>query len=135
VVVPSEFICGDGAVAGEALNKKLFSYVYQCEGGNGNSASEDGYKYRGHGAIQLTWKKTYQAFDTWLKSKHKDKYKNVVANPKLLDDDKELFVLSAMWFWNTNNLNDLADDGNIDKITSTINTKSEGDDKRENYAN
>ena len=59
VAVPSEYICSTtNPLKGDVLNKKLFSYVYQCEGGNGDSASEDGYKYRGHGAVQLTWKKT-----------------------------------------------------------------------------
>jgi predicted chitinase len=133
VAVPSEFICGGGAVAGEELNKKFFSYVYQCEGGNGNSASGDGYKYRGHGAIQLTWKKAYQNFDTWLKKNHKDKYKDVLSNPNILDDDKELYILSAMWFWDTRKLNKLADGGEIDAITCAINTKCEGGKKREEY--
>ena len=132
VAVPSEFICAS-AVAGEELNKKFFSYVYQCEGGNGNSASGDGYKYRGHGAIQLTWKKTYQAFDTWLKKNHKDQYKDVLSNPNALDDDKDLYILSAMWFWDTNKLNKLADEGKSDEITCVINKKCEGDKKREQY--
>jgi Predicted chitinase len=136
VAVPTEYVCATAnPIKGDALAKKFFSYVYQCEGGNGNSASEDGYKYRGHGAVQLTWKKTYQAFDTWLKTNYKDKYKDVVANPKVIDDDKELFILSAMWFWNTNNLNKLADDDNIKAITLKINSKGEGLKGRENYAN
>ena len=59
----------------------------------------------------------------------------MVANPKVIDDDKELFILSAMWFWNTNNLNKLADDDNIKAITLKINSKGEGLKGRENYAN
>ena len=124
VAVPPEFICGKGGVAaGEALTKRLFSYVYQCESGNGNSASGDGYKYRGHGAIQLTWKKAYRNFDTWLKSNHKDKYKDVLSNPNVLDDDKDLYILSAMWFWDRNDLNKLADYGDTNRITLTVNKK------------
>jgi predicted chitinase len=127
VAVPTEYVCATtNPIKGDALTKKLFSYVYQCEGGNGNSASEDGYKYRGHGAIQLTWKKAYESFDTWLKDNYKEKYKDVVANPKVIDEDKELFILSAMWFWNTNNLNGKADDGKFDEITRAINKSSEG---------
>jgi hypothetical protein len=135
MAVPLEFICGESALKGDALTQKLFNYVYQCEGGNGNSASGDGYKYRGHGAIQLTWRKTYEAFDKWLKANHKDKYKNVVANPSLLDNDKELYVLSAMWFWDINKLNNTADKGNIDEITLKINKGKEGVETRENYTN
>lgn len=35
---------------------------------------------------------------------YKTKYKNVVENPKVIDEDKELFILSAMWFWEANDL-------------------------------
>jgi predicted chitinase len=136
VAVPTDYICAKtNPIKGDALAKKFFSYVYQCEGGNGNSASEEGYKYRGHGAIQLTWKKSYEAFDTWLKNNYKDKYKNVVNDPTLIDSDKELFILSAMWFWNTNSLNGKADEGKFDDITKKINKDSEGKADRLKYLN
>jgi predicted chitinase len=136
VAVPAEFVCGSGnALTGDALTKKFFNYVYQCEGGNGNSASEEGHKYSGHGAIQLTWKKNYEAFDRWLKENYKEKYKNVVANSNLIDTDKELFVLSAMWYWNTNGLNNDADKGDLKSITLKINSGGEGKNTRENYTN
>jgi predicted chitinase len=134
VKVPDEYICGSAnSLKGDALTKKLFSYVYQCEGGNGDNASADGYTYRGHGAIQLTWKKNYEAFDKWLKSNYKDKYKDVVSNPKSIDEDKELFILSAMWFWNTNNLNSKADNGKFDEITKAINSAGHGKAERLKY--
>jgi len=136
VKVPDEYICSSSnSLKGDALTKKLFSYVYQSEGGNGNSLSEDGYKYRGHGAIQLTWKKNYQAFDKWLEANYKDKYKDVMANPKIIDDDKELFVLSAMWFWKTNGINATADDANVKKVTLKINIQGLEWEKREQLYN
>lgn len=33
------------------VGKNLLSYVYCCEGGNGDEVSEDGYKYRGYGIM------------------------------------------------------------------------------------
>ncbi|NDV45666.1 hypothetical protein D0T49_01195 [Paludibacter sp. 221] len=136
VVVPSEYICAtSNSLKGETLTKKLFSYVYQCEGGNGNSDSEDGYKYRGHGAIQLTWKKTYEAFNTWLKNNYNSKYKDIIANPTIIDTDKELFILSAMWFWKENNINNYADNDDANKITLKINNAGEGKKTRNNYKN
>jgi predicted chitinase len=136
VKVPEEYICSStNSLKGDGLTKKLFSYVYQCEGGNGNSASEDGYKYRGHGAIQLTWKKNYESLDRWLKTNCKDEYKDVVTNPKAIDNSKELFILSAMWFWNTNNLNKKADDNKFDDITRIINSASHGKADRLRYVN
>ncbi len=136
VPVPEEYVSSaTNPVKGEDLTKKFLSYVYQCEGGNGNSTTTDGYTYRGHGAIQLTWKKTYQAFDAWLKANYKPKYKDVVANPKAIDEDKELFVLSAMWFWEINDLNKLSDDNNVKSITFKINSGNENLVKREYYVN
>ncbi len=136
VKVPEGYICSStNSLKGDGLTKKLFSYVYQCEGGNGNSASEDGYKYRGHGAIQLTWKKNYESFDRWLKINCKDEYKDVVTNPKAIDNSKELFILSAMWFWNTNNLNKKADANKFDDITRIINSASHGKADRLRYVN
>ena len=136
VEVPLEYVCSkDNYTKGEALTNKLFSYVYQGEGGNGNSGSEDGYKYRGHGAIQLTWKKNYEAFDKWLQNNYNDNYKDVVANPKLIDENKDLFILSAMWFWKSNGLNKLSDKGSFDEITKKINANKEGKVHRLKYLN
>jgi predicted chitinase len=117
--VPTEYVCT--STNKDNVTKKLFSYVYQCEGGNGNSTSLDGFTYRGHGAIQLTWKKTYQAFDTWLKTNYKDIYKDVVANPSVIDSNDTLFILSAMWFWKTNGLNELSQNDDFKNITLKVN--------------
>ena len=127
--VPEDYICA-GTNSGESLTKKFFSYVYQCEGGNGDAASEDGYKFRGHGMIQLTWKKTYALFDTWLNTNHKAVYKDVLENPTLLDKDADIYMLSGMWFWKTNGLNELADNDEFEDITKKINKGKEGEIER-----
>jgi predicted chitinase len=101
------------------------------------------WQQRQRGWLQVSWtrchsanvEKTYQTFDAWLKVNHKDKYKDVIANPNVLDNDKELYVLSAMWFWDTNKLNNIADKGNIDEITLKINNGGEGKKERKNYTN
>jgi len=130
--VPDTFICKK---SGKEQDSLFLSYVYQCEGGNGNSSTGDGYKYRGHGAIQLTWKKTYEAFDTWLQKTYPSVYKDVLSNPSIIDTDEELFILSALWFWNMNKLNEKADDNNFDDITKAINRSSEGKSDRLRYLN
>ena len=90
--------------------KNLLSYVYRCEGGNGNEESEDGYTYRGHGVMQITWKKQYIEFNTWLKKQgFTDNYKNVVSNPDVAFKDTDIDMLSAMWYWDKTNCNVTAD--------------------------
>ena len=71
---------------------KLGNLVYQLGNGNGNEASGDGYKYRGHGYIQLTGKATFAAYS---------KYKNnpsILSNPDLLLSSPYTLD-SALWFF------------------------------------
>ena len=42
--------------------EKIANVVYASRMGNGNTASGDGYRYRGRGLIQLTGKSNYSAF-------------------------------------------------------------------------
>jgi predicted chitinase len=57
-------------------------------------------------------------------------YKDVVANPDLLDSNTDIYMLSAMWFWEVNELNEIADNKEnltdvqiSDDITLKINSK------------
>jgi len=114
-------------------NCPLFDYVYCCgkaDLGNGNHSTEDGYKYRGHGAIQLTWKKTYEKFNTWLKDNYQGKTKDILKIPTLLDTDVEIFMLSALWYWKVNDLNKIVDNKSFEEVTLEINSKGEGSKKR-----
>ena len=80
--------------------EKIANLVYANRMGNGNEASGDGWKYRGRGYIQLTGKNNYMEFD-------KQVPENIIENPDLVATQYPL--LSAAWFWNKNNLNNLAD--------------------------
>jgi putative chitinase len=81
--------------------------------GNGDEASGDGYKYCGRGLIQLTGKSNYVAFADSLE-----------ITPEEASDYLATFegaAQSACWFWETNNLNALADKGDILTMTKKIN--------------
>ena len=107
--IPDKYICSK-ANPKTVSGKNLLSYVYRCEGGNGNEESEDGYTYRGHGVMQITWKKQYIEFNTWLKKQgFTDNYKNVVSNPDVAFKDTDIDMLSAMWYWDKTNCNVTAD--------------------------
>jgi putative chitinase len=81
--------------------------------GNGDEASGDGYKYCGRGLIQLTGKSNYVAFADSLE-----------ITPEEASEYLSTFegaAQSACWFWETNNLNALADKGDILNMTKRIN--------------
>lgn len=109
---PSKFKTVDAS--GYTRNaEKLANYVYADRLGNGDTASGDGWKYRGRGLIQLTGKSNYQRF--------KDASRvDVITHPELLLEPR-FASLSACWFWNQMALNDWADKGNYRVLTKRIN--------------
>jgi putative chitinase len=94
--------------------EKIANVIYASRMGNGNTESGDGWKYRGRGPIQLTGKSNYASFS-------KDMGVDVVTNPDLVSTDKKIALMSAIWFWNKNSLNALADTGDIKAMTKKIN--------------
>jgi putative chitinase len=87
--------------------------VYGGRMGNGPEESGDGYKYCGRGLIQLTGKSNYQAFADSIETP-------VEEIPEFLQTF-EGAVQSACWFWESNNLNQFADRGDIITMTKRIN--------------
>lgn len=78
----------------------IASRIYANRMGNGDEISQEGWKYRGRGFIQLTGKKNYILFNNFVPE-------DVVTNPDIVSDEYPL--LSAGWFWFVNDLNTLAD--------------------------
>jgi putative chitinase len=87
--------------------------VYANRMGNGDEHSGDGYKYCGRGLIQLTGKDNYTWFAESLQISSEDASEYLATF--------EGAVQSACWFWETNNLNQLADAGDILTLTKRIN--------------
>ena len=96
--------------------EKIANYVYANRGGNGNELSGDGWKYRGRGYIQLTLKNNYREFNKIVSD-------NILENPDLVATKYPL--LSAVYFFNKNNLWEICDAGgsekDIQKLTKKIN--------------
>ena len=87
--------------------------VYASRMGNGDESSGDGYRYCGRGLIKLTGKNNYQSFADSLEM-------NVEDVPEYLATF-EGSAQSACWFWESNNLNQWADKGDILTLTKRIN--------------
>jgi putative chitinase len=87
--------------------------VYANRMGNGDEQSGDGYRYCGRGLIQLTGKDNYTFFAGSLGI--------FVEEASEYLQTFEGAAQSACWFWETNNLNVLADKGDIVTMTKRIN--------------
>jgi predicted chitinase len=86
--------------------------------GNRGEASGDGWKFRGRGLIQLTGRSNYKAFAEWVGDER------VVEEPDLVCT--EYAVHSAVFYWDKNNLNRLADKDDVVGLTRRINGGENG---------
>jgi putative chitinase len=91
----------------------IANLVYANRMGNGTVESGDGYRFRGRGLIQLTGRDNYTFFAGSLGI--------TVEEASEYLQTFEGAVQSACWFWETNNLNQWADAGDILTLTKRIN--------------
>ena len=104
----------------------IASKVYANRMGNGDEASQEGYKFCGRGLIQLTGRSNYQAFADSLEMS--------------IDDVPEYLATfegasqSACWYWESQKLNQWADAGDILTLTKRINGGTIGlEDRKKHY--
>lgn len=103
--------------------EKIANRVYANRMGNGDEASGDGWYFRGRGLIQLTGHDNYKLCSDSIKF-------DLMKDPDLLINTAEVSVKAACWFWNKNNLNELADKDDVKTITKRINGGFNGLDDR-----
>ncbi len=119
---PSHF-SHDDAISYARNPERIANHMYANRGGNGDEASGDGWRHRGAGGFQLTFRNNQLAcanyfglslgeVGDWLRT-------------------LEGACLSSGWFWEQNGLNKWADAGDFDGVCDVINqghkTKAEGD--------
>jgi putative chitinase len=93
--------------------EQIANRVYANRMGNGSEDSGDGYRYCGRGLIQVTGCENY----TWFAE-------SIQVTPEEASEYMETFegaAQSACWFWETANLNQWADKGDIVTLTKRIN--------------
>lgn len=116
-VFPRYFGPGKRNAAEYARNpEKIANYVYMDEFRTsklGNTQPGDGWRFRGRGLKQLTGRDNYTRFA-------KD-YDMTAEEAAEWLETKEGALASALWFWNTNKLNAVADTGNVAALTKRIN--------------
>ena len=105
--------------------EKIANRAYGGRMGNGPEESGDGWKFRGKGLIQLTGRDNYQGFA--------DSLQMSVDDAATYLSTFEGCVQSACYFWESHNLNSLADQGNIDQISHIVNGGTLGQDERRHF--
>jgi len=101
------------AKAYEKQQERIANRAYANRMGNGDEASGDGWKFCGRGLIQLTGKSNYSRYAESLEISLDEASEHLTTF--------EGCVQSAAWFWEANNLNQWADNGDIKKMTKIIN--------------
>ncbi|MCB1905889.1 MAG: glycoside hydrolase family 19 protein [Rhodocyclaceae bacterium] len=107
------FKSDDEAAAYARQPERIANRVYANRLGNGAESSGDGWRYRGRGLIQLTGKDNYQAFAEWIGDER------VLSEPDIVSTDYA--VHSAVYFWDRNKLNAIADRDDVVLLTKRIN--------------
>ena len=79
----------------------------------GNIYKGDGERFRGRGLIMVTGRTNYEQVSKALNI-------DFVANPEILERP-EWAVRSACWWWNSRDLNAIADAGDFRKVTRIVN--------------
>lgn len=82
----------------------------------GNVQPGDGRRFKGRGLIQLTGRANYAEY-----AKAIGRETEILQAPELIEQDLELCVDVAGWFWSRKNLNTLADADDLTAITKRIN--------------
>jgi putative chitinase len=102
--------------------EQIANRIYCNRMGNGSEASGEGYLYCGRGLIQITGKENYIWFAASLQ-----------ISPQEASHYMQTFegaAQSACWFWENNNLNTYADNGDFVTMTKKINGGTIGIDDR-----
>lgn len=105
--------------------EKIANVVYANRMDNGDTASGDGWKFRGRGYIQLTGRDNYTRFASSI-----DKGLRAAVE---YTETVEGALESACWFWSTNGLNRYSDEQDIKGATKRINGGYNGLEDREKH--
>jgi len=92
----------------------------------GNTQEGDGWRFRGRGLKQLTGRDNYTRFGASVGMTAEEAAEYVATPAGAIE--------SACWFWDTNNLNDIADTDDVVKMTKKINGGNIGlEDRQKRY--
>ncbi len=107
---------------------------YEGRADLGNTQPGDGKRFMGHGMIQVTGRFNHRAFTVWARKRY-PLCPDFEANPEKLAEFPWA-LLSAIWYWDSRNLNALADKDDVLAITKKVNGGTNGlEDRKRILAN
>ncbi|WP_233873978.1 glycoside hydrolase family 19 protein [Paraburkholderia adhaesiva] len=110
-----------------ARQQQIANLAYASRYGNGDAASGDGWRFRGRGLKQITFRDNYRDCARALGV-------DLVSHPDELATDDHLAARSAAWFWASHGCNEAADRGDFAATTRIINGPAmDGQVRRETY--
>jgi len=118
-VFPRYFGPGKENAAEYAGNpQKIANYVYMDKnrsksGALGNHKENDGFAMRGKGLKQVTGRANHEAFGKTVGMTAEEAAEYLLTKKGALE--------SALWFWGSRNLNEVADTGDVTRLTKIIN--------------
>ena len=98
--------------------RKIASRVYANRMGNGPESSEEGWRFRGRGILQVTGRNNYGRCSSYIFG---DRI-TLLDDPNLLLE-REYAMMSAIWYWDVNNLKNVQ---NFTELTRRINGGTHG---------
>lgn len=104
---------------------KIANVVYANRYGNGSPESGDGYRYRGRGICQLTFKDNYKQ----MYAATKDYMPNIVERPEELEKIENA-VIAGIWYWDSRKINIDANRNSVEAVTKKIQGAAGGIDDR-----
>ena len=98
--------------------EKIANYVYMDKnrskgGALGNHKENDGFAMRGKGLKQVTGRANHEAFGKTVGMTAEEAAEYLLTKKGALE--------SALWFWGSRNLNEVADTGDVTRLTKIIN--------------
>jgi len=98
--------------------QKLANYVYMDKnrskaGALGNHKENDGHFFRGKGLKQITGRANHEAFGKTVGMTAEEAAEYLLTKKGALE--------SALWFWDSRNLNEVADTADVTRLTKIIN--------------
>ncbi|MGW6377005.1 glycoside hydrolase family 19 protein [Rhodococcus sp. NPDC055112] len=87
--------------------------AYEGRADLGNTQAGDGERYKGRGAIQITGRHNYESLSQFTGV-------DFVAHPELVEAPENAFT-TAVWYWQSRDLNQVADSAGIVRVSEVVN--------------